>query len=257
MTMAVRSKDDTQALRELARAMFFSNATVDEFLARANAAQARAVCAFIEVELRNRAANRHSRLMRKAKFPAIMGFDGYDFSNVSFPEGYTERDIRSLGFIDKRQDFVFYGPTGRGKTHLATAVGLAAVDSGREVRFFNVASLVLHMARLKAEGRLEPFMGDLDKSALVILDEFGYVPIDIEGARLLYQVVSRCHERRSVIITTNMEFGKWGAVLGDDKMAAALVDRLVYHGRMVEFTGASHRMENALMLGKQGGDDAG
>ena len=84
----------------------------------------------------------------------------------------------------------------------------------------------------------------------------GYVPIDVEGSRLLYQVISKCHEKRSVIITTNMEFGKWGAVLGDDKMAAALVDRLVYHGRMVEFTGASHRMENALMLGKQSEEDA-
>ena len=212
--------------------------------------------AFIEAEQRNRAANKHSKLMRKAKFPAVMGLDGYDFSKVVFPEGYTERDIRSLRFIDRRQDFVFYGPTGRGKTHLATALGLSAVDAGKEVRFFNVASLVMHMARLKADGKLEPFMNDLEKPSLVILDEFGYVPIDVEGARLLYQVVSRCHEKRSVIITTNMEFGKWGAVLGDDKMAAALVDRLVYHGRMVEFTGASHRVENALMLGKQSEEDA-
>ena len=143
--MAVRSKDDTQALRELARTMFFSNATVDEYLACASAAQARAVCAFIEIEQRNRAINKHSRLMRKAKFPAVMGFDGYDFSKVMFPEGYTEQDIRSLRFIDKRQEFAFYGPTGRGKTHLATALGLSAVDAGREVRFFNVASLVMHM----------------------------------------------------------------------------------------------------------------
>ena len=254
--MAVRSKDDTQAFRELARTMFFSDATVDEFLACASAAQARAICSFIEIERRNRAANKHKRLIRKAKFPAVMGFDGYDFSNVSFPEGYGEQDMRSLGFIDRKQDFVFYGPTGRGKTHLATALGFAAVDAGKEVRFFNVASLVIHMAKLRSEGKLEPFMNDLEKSALVILDEFGYVPIDIEGSRLLYQIISKCHERRSVIITTNMEFGKWGAVLGDDKMAAALVDRLVYHGRMIEFTGASHRMENALMLGRQSEEDA-
>jgi cell division protein FtsI/penicillin-binding protein 2 len=144
----------------------------------------------------------------------------------------------------------------RAITDLATALGFSAVDAGREVRFFNVASLVMHMSKLKAEGKLEPFINDLEKSSLVILDEFGYVPIDVEGARLLYQVISKCHEKRSVIITTNMEFGKWGAVLGDDKMAAALVDRLVYHGRMVEFTGASHRMENALMLGKQSEEDA-
>lgn len=254
--MAVRSEDGTQAFRELARTMFFSNATIDEYLACASAAQARAVCTFIEAEQRNRAVNKHSKLIRKARFPAVMGFDGYDFPKVMFPEGYTEQDMRSLRFIDKRQDLVFYGPTGRGKTHLATALGLSAVDAGREVRFFNVASLVMHMGKLKADGKLEPFMKDLEKSSLVILDEFGYVPIDVESARLPFQVVSQCHGKRSVITTTNMEFGKWGAVLGGDKMAAALVDRLACHGRMVEFTGASHRMENALMLGKQSEDDA-
>ena len=115
---------------------------------------------------------------------------------------------------------------------------------------------MMHMGKLKADGKLEPFVKDLEKSSLVILDEFGHVPFDVDGARLPCQVTSESHERRSVIITTDMEFGRRGTVLGDDKMAAALVDRLVYHGRMVEFTGASHRMENALMLGRQSEDDA-
>ncbi len=254
--MAVRSKDDAQALREPARTMFFSSATVDELLACASAAQARAVRSFIEVEQRNRAMSERAKLMRKAKSPAIMGLDGYGFSNVAFPEGCTERGMRSLRFTDRRQGFAFHGPTGRGKTRPATAIGLSAVDSGREARFFNVASLVLHMVKLKAEGELGPFMNEPEKPSPVILDEFGYVPLDIGGARPLYQVVSKRHEKRSVVIATNMEFGKRGAVLGDDKMAAAPVDRLVYHGRMVEFTGAGRRMGNALMLGKQGEEDA-
>ena len=86
------------------------------------------------------------------------------------------------------------------------------------------------------------------------LDEFGYVPIDVEGARLLFQVMSDCYERRSMILTTNIEFSKWGVVLGDDKLASALIDRIVHRGRLVEFGGASRRMEEALMLGKGGGD---
>ena len=85
---------------------------------------------------------------------------------------------------------------------------------------------------------------------LVILDEFGYVPLDLDSARLLFQGVSDCYERHSLVITTNIEFSKWGTVLGDDKMAAAMIDRIVHHGRLVEFTGASHRMEATLMLGK-------
>ena len=88
-----------------------------------------------------------------------------------------------------------------------------------------------------------------------MLDEFGYVPIDIEGARLLFQVMSSCYEKRSMVITTNIEFAKWGVVLGDDKLASAAIDRLVHHGRLVEFGGTSRRMDEALMLGK-GGDDA-
>jgi hypothetical protein len=86
------------------------------------------------------------------------------------------------------------------------------------------------------------------------LDEFGCVPIDAEGARLLFQVMSECYERRSMIITTNIEFSKWGVVLGDDKLASALIDRVVHHGRLVEFGGTSRRMDNALMLGKGAGN---
>lgn len=249
--MAVRSKDDVQAFRDAARCLFFSKATVDEFLATATAAQMRAVLEFIGIESGNRAAAKHAKLVRKAKFDEVKSFAGYDFTNVMFPEGYGADDMRSLSFIEAEQDFVFYGQTGRGKTHCAEALGMEAVNAGYEVRFFTVANLVLHLQKLKADGKLHGFMRGLQSARLVILDEFGYVPIDIEGSRLLYQVVTGCMKGSSLIITTNIEFGKWGTVLGDDKMAAAIVDRLVEHGRLVEFTGASHRMEHALMLGNR------
>ena len=138
------------------------------------------------------------------------------------------------------------------RASLPEALGMEAVNAGYEVRFFTVANLVLHLQKLKTDGKLHGFMKGLQSAQLVILDEFGYVPIDIEGSRLLYQVVTECMKGSSMIITTNIEFGKWGTVLGDDKMAAAIVDRLVEHGRLVEFTGASHRMEHALMLGNRG-----
>lgn len=93
-------------------------------------------------------------------------------------------------------------------------------------------------------------MKDLSKADILILDEFGYVPLDITGARLLFQVVSSCYEKRSLILTTNIEFSKWGTILGDDKLASAMIDRIVHHGRLVEFNGPSRRMDTALMLGK-------
>lgn len=120
------------------------------------------------------------------------------------------------------------------------------------MRFFTVAQLVMHLADARDRGRLRRELDDLLSADLLALDELGYVPLDVEGARLLFQVMSGCYEKRSVIVTANIEFSKWGTVLGDDKLAAATIDRLVHHGRLVEFNGPSRRMDAALMLGKAG-----
>lgn len=169
---------------------------------------------------------------------------------MSFPEGYTAEDLMGLGFIDRAQDFVLYGQTGRGKTHLAIAIGVAAASSGKTVRFFTAAELVMALTMANSAGALDQFMRDLAKADLLILDEFGYVPLDVNGARLLFQAVSACYEKRSVVFTTNIEFSKWGTILGDGKLAPAMIDRVVHHGRLVEFNGTSKRMNKALMLGK-------
>lgn len=254
--MAVRSREDAASLRSLARSMYFSNEAIDALLASATAAEARCVSDFISSELAIRARNKRERLYRRAQFPQPKSVEGYDFSQVSFPDGYGPSDLMSLAFVERAEDFVFPGPTGRGKTHLAIAVGAACVNAGRAVRFFTTAQLVLLLTRASRSGDLERLMAEIARCDLLVLDEFGYVPIDVEGARLLFQVMSDCYERRSMILTTNIEFSKWGVVLGDDKLASALIDRIVHHGRLVEFGGASRRMEDALMLGKGGGDAA-
>ncbi len=239
-----------EALRADARQMLFSNSVVDEFVASATLAELRAVGGLLERQMEVRASNQLARRMRRAKFPAIKSMDGYDFSQVGFPEGYGADDLKGLGFIDACQDFVFHGRTGRGKTHLAIAVGIAAANAGKTVRFYTVAQLVMHLAEANEKGKLKKELEDILATDLLILDELGYVPLDIEGARLLYQVMSAPEGKQSMLITTNIEFSKWGTVFGDDKMASAVVDRLVYTGRLVEFNGPSYRMENALMLGK-------
>ena len=248
--MAVRDKDAAAELRGLARSMFFSKEVIDGFLDGASAARARCVADLIAREMDVRERNKRARLYRRARFPQPKSFDGYDFSQVAFPDGYTADDLRSLAFVADAQDFVFHGQTGRGKTHLAIAVGSACVQAGMAVRFFTTAELALALSRAARERSLESLMKELARCDLIILDEFGYVPLDVESARLLFQVVSACYERRSVIFTTNIEFGKWGTVLGDEKLAAAMIDRVVHHGRLVEFGGPSRRMDGALMLGK-------
>ena len=219
--MGARSKGDAERFRSLAKRMFFSNETVEAFLSGSSAAQVRSAADLIGREMEVRERNKRERLYRKAAFPQVKSFEGYDFSQVAFPEGYGPGDLMSLAFVDSAQDFVFHGQTGRGKTHLAIAVGNACVRAGRTVRFFSTAQLVLMLTRASREHALEAVLKDIAKADLVILDEFGYVPLDVEGARLLFQVMSSCYEKRSVIVTTNIEFSKWGTVLGDDKLAAA------------------------------------
>jgi DNA replication protein DnaC len=246
--LAYMKSSEVAEIRRLARLLYFSDETIDAFCEKASAGQLRALGDVIKYEQGVRARRKRERLMRKARFPAPKSFVGYDFSQVIFPEDYSAEDLRSLAFVDEAQDFVFHGKAGRGKTHLSIAVGMACVEAGRPVRFFTAAELVLALTRANREHNLEALLKDISKCDLLIIDELGYVPLDVEGARLLFQVMSDCYERRSLIITTNIEFSRWGTVFGDDKLAAALIDRIVHHGRLVEFNGTSHRMDAALML---------
>ena len=180
--MGIRSRDDAERFRALAKKMLFSNETVEQFLASSSAAQVRCAAELISREQAVRERNKRARLYRKAAFPQVKSFEGYDFSQVAFPDGYGADDLMSLGFVDAAQDFVFHGQTGRGKTHLAIAVGNACVQAGRCVRFFTTAQLVLMLVKANRAHSLEPMLKDLGRADLLILDEFGYVPLDIEGA---------------------------------------------------------------------------
>ena len=249
--MAYLKTDEVEDFRRLARSIYLLKEVVEDFIGEATAGQMRAVSGLMESELSARERHKRERFMRKARFPMAKSFEGYDFAQVSMPDGYTPEDLMSLGFVDRAQDFVFHGRTGRGKTHLAIAIGIACVRNARQVRFFTAAELVLALVKANREQSLEALMKDIAKAEVLIVDELGYVPLDIEGARLLFQVMSDCYEKRSLVITTNIEFSKWGTVFGDDKLAAALIDRIVHHGRLVEFNGTSRRMDAALMLGKE------
>lgn len=219
----------------LAKTMYFTGSTVAAFAKGATRGQLAAVCDLIRSENATREENKRARLLKRAKFPAVKSVEGFDFSEVSMPDGYTVEDMLSLGFVEAAQDFVFYGGCGRGKTHLSIALGVLALKDA------------------VADNRLESALKDIAKTDLLIIDEYGYIPIDIEGARLLYQVMSATYEARSMIVTTNIEFGKWGTVLGDAHLATATVDRIMHHGRLVEFGGQSRRFEEALMMGRSEG----
>lgn len=237
----------------LARTMYFTKSTIAAFAKEATRHQLLTVCDLIRSEGATREEAKKARLLRQARFPAVKSVRDFDFGEVSFPDGYTADDLMSLKFLETAQDFVFYGGCGRGKTHLSIAVGVLATERGYKVRYFETASLVLMLKSAVADNKLEEVLRDIAKADLLIIDEYGYIPIDIEGARLLYQVMSATYETRSMIVTTNIEFGKWGTVLGDAHLATATVDRIMHHGRLVEFGGQSRRFEEALMMGRSKG----
>ena len=193
-------RTDPGPLRERARSLFISQATIDETLEWATPRQLAAIDRMLATELANREASKRARLMRQARFPVPKSLDGYDFANVRLPDGYTKEQPAGLDFAAKAQDLVFYGKTGRGKTHLATALGMLAVERGRSVRFRQTAELVLQLGKAKRDGALDSLLKDLARADLIILDEFGYVPFDIDGARLLYQIIAGSYERRSIIL---------------------------------------------------------
>ena len=162
-------------------------------------------------------------------------------------DGLGREDLLSLSFLERREDLVLMGDVGTGKTHMASALCQLACDRRLEARFFTASSLVMRLRRARDEGRLDREAAQIGRAALLVIDELGFLPLDADGARLVFQVFADAYERQSVVITTNLEFSRWGSVFGDDQMAAAVIDRIVHHGRLVQFKGESYRVRHALM----------
>lgn len=205
----------------------------------------------LEEEIALRTRNRINRLLSRANFPVLKSFDDYDFHSIRFPPALNREELVKAEFIDSKKNLVLYGPVGTGKTHMAIALGMLACKKGLQVRFYSVTSLVLKLGEAWKNGTLEKLVRELQRLDLLILDEWGYVPVDKEGSQLLFRVVADSYESKSLILTTNLEFSKWGSIFTDEQMAAAMIDRLVHHGHLIIFDGESYRMKNALMRQRQ------
>lgn len=166
----------------------------------------------LEKELENREITRKNRYLKTAGFDVVKTLEGYSFDEIQLPATMNIEDIKTIKFIDKKENLILYGPVGTGKTHLATAIGVEACNQCKRVRFFRTAALVNQLTDAKAKGELGKFMSQIAKCDLLICDEWGYIPFEKDGAQLLFQVISECYEKRSVIITTNLEFSKWNGI---------------------------------------------
>ena len=205
----------------------------------------------LQNEVEYRKVKKIERLIKQAKFYTIKTFEGYSFDEIRIPSGLSNEDLKTGTFIEKKENLILYGAAGTGKSHLATAIGLEACRQRKSVLFFRTATLVNQLSKAKEEGKLDKIFKKIEKADLIICDEWGYIPIDTQGTRLLFEVIAECYEKRSVIITTNIEFGKWNNIFYDEKITTAIIDRLVHHGHLLLFTGESYRLKNS-MIKKQG-----
>ena len=201
-------------------------------------------------ELARREESRRARLIGRAAFPVPKTLSAFEYGTVKFPPGFSRRDMESCDFISEKKNLVMFGPAGTGKTHLSIALGMRACELGYRVKFYTVTELVLKMVEARKAGTLERLVKEIKTLDLVVLDEFGYIPVDKEGSQLLFRIISSSYESKSLIITTNIEFSRWGGIFTDEQMAAAMIDRLVHYGHLLLFEGPSYRMTHALMAQK-------
>ena len=201
----------------------------------------------LKLELHEREVNRINRMVKSAGFHVLKTLDDFVWNNcIELPAGLTREYMTELSFLNAKENLIFMGTVGTGKTHLATAIALKACQEGRRVRFFTAASLANMLLEKNNKGTLNSYLASMKKTELIVIDEVGFVPLHKESAERLFQVNSYCYERRSLNITSNMEFSQWNTVFGDNRLTAALIDRLIHHSHIVIFSGESYRLSQSM-----------
>jgi DNA replication protein DnaC len=206
----------------------------------------RYLLALAEQEVHQRQQNRIQKRLKDARFPVNKEMADFDFSAIPSLNQAQVLDLARGEYILKRESIILLGNPGLGKTHLAIALARAACLQGHKVRFWTAAGLVNELLQAQDEHRLHRFIAAALKLKLVVLDELGFIPLTSQGAQALFTFCSELYERLALIITTNLKFADWVQIFEDERLTAALLDRLTHHAHIIELVGDSYRFRQRL-----------
>lgn len=198
----------------------------------------------LEIELMNERAI--YGCVRTAAFPFIKSFEDFDFTFQPTINKNEIMDLKNLRFIENKENIIFVGSPGVGKTHLAISIGIEAAKNRDSTYFINCNELISNLKKAHSENRFMNRLNHYAKYKVLIIDEMGFLPIDSDGANMLFQLINKRYEKHSTIITTNKPFGKWHEIFGDVTLANAILDRLLHHSHIININGNSYRLKDKI-----------
>lgn len=206
----------------------------------------RYLLALTEQEVAQREARRRQRRIKEAKLPVVKELSDFEFAAIPSLNAQKIWQLVQGDYIQQREPVILVGNPGLGKSHIATALAAAACRQDYRVRFYNVAALVNELIMAQQEQRLSKMLQLMLHHDLIVLDELGFIPFSQSGAQLIFQFCSTLYERVALLVTTNLKFGDWTQVFGDERLTLALLDRLTHRAHIIEFVGESYRFRQRL-----------